>query len=191
MTQQISLSLAEMARRLDSAGIIWAVFAGAAATVYGVTRPVTDVDILIPAADGGRAAALFPEAVVKRHEDGSVRGIRLPGFDLVAGLTTTDLDEAMAARIVRRPLLGVTVPVIPAEDNILLKALWGRGPEEGKHDWEDVREMMAHLPVLDWEYLRQRAARCDDAQQAQMAVERLEVQWRQLHGACSSSGIRL
>jgi hypothetical protein len=34
------------------------------------------------------------------------------------------------------------VPVIPPEDNILLKALWGRGPEVGKHDWEDVREMM-------------------------------------------------
>jgi hypothetical protein len=182
MTQKVSLSLAEVTRRLDRAGITWAVFAGAAATIYGVTRAVTDVDILIPAADGGRAAALFPEAIVKRGEGGTVRGVQLPGFDLVAGLTTTDLDAAMAARIVRRPLLGITVPIIPAEDNILLKALWGRGPEEGKHDWEDVDEMMAHLPALDWEYLRRRAALCDDSRQAQETIKRLEALWRQLHG---------
>jgi len=35
------------------------------------------------------------------------------------------------------------------ENNILLKAMWGRGPEVGKHDWEDVQAMMAHLPALD------------------------------------------
>jgi hypothetical protein len=34
-----------------------------------------------------------------------------------------------------------------------------RGPEEGKHDWE-VQAMMAHLPALDWEYLRWRARAC-------------------------------
>jgi hypothetical protein len=44
-------TLAEVARRLDGAGITWAVFAGAAATAYGATRPLTDVDILVPAAD--------------------------------------------------------------------------------------------------------------------------------------------
>lgn len=183
MTEQATLALAEVARRLDGAGITWAVFAGAAATVYGATRAVTDVDILIPAADGGRVAALFPEAIVKRRKDGSVRGVQLPGFDLVAGLTTTDLDAAMAARIVHRPLLGVMVPIIPAEDNILLKALWGRGPEEGKHDWEDVQEMIAHLRALDWEYLRQRAALCRDPQQAQETLRRLESLWRQLHSS--------
>jgi hypothetical protein len=59
------LSLEEVARRLDRAGVVWAVFAGAAAAVYGATRPLTDVDILIPAAEGDRVAALFPEAQVK------------------------------------------------------------------------------------------------------------------------------
>jgi len=35
------LTLTEVARRLDSAGITWAVFAGAAAAVYGATHPLT------------------------------------------------------------------------------------------------------------------------------------------------------
>jgi hypothetical protein len=67
------------------------------------------------------------------------------------------------------------VPVIPPEDNILLKALWGRGPEMGKHDWEDVREMMAHLPTLDWQYLRWRADACGPLQRMEQVLERLEA----------------
>jgi hypothetical protein len=179
------LSLEEIARRLDRAGVVWAVFAGAAAAVYGATRPLTDVDILIPAAEGDRVAALFPEAQVKYGEDGSVRGIQLPGFDLVAGLVmrdadasyTVDLDTQMAARLTRHEIAGVVVPVIPPEDNILLKAIWQRGPEEGKHDWEDVEAMMAHLPALDWEYLRWRARACGPRQRMQPTLKRLEALW--------------
>lgn len=80
------LSLEEIARRLDGPGITWAVFAGAAAAVYGATCPVTDVDILIPASEGDRVAALFPEVHVTRQEEGSVRGIKLPGFDILGGV---------------------------------------------------------------------------------------------------------
>ena len=160
-----NLTLEEVARRLDQAGVAWAVFAGAAAVAYGAAHPLTDVDVLIPAAEGNRVAGLFPEAEVKCREDGSVRGIELAGFDIVAGLAwhgadatyTADLDIWMRARLQRHEIAGVTVPVIPPEDNILLKALWGRGPEVGKHDWEDVQAMLGHVPALDWEYLRWRA----------------------------------
>lgn len=171
---QKMLSLEEIARRLDGAGIIWAVFAGAAAAVYGATCPVTDVDILIPASEGDRVAALFPEVHVTRQEDGSVRGIKLPGFDILGGLTTMDLDVQMATRLTHHEIAGVTVPVIPPEDNILLKAIWGCGPKQGKHDWEDVQAMMAHLPALDWEYLHWRANACGPQQRVQQALNRLE-----------------
>ena len=181
--RQTVLTLEEIARRLDQSGITWAVFAGAAAAVYGSTRPLTDVDILVPLAEGARVAALFPGAQVKRQEDGLVRSINLPGFDLVAGLTmrhadatfTVDLDAPMVARLTRHEIAGVTVPVIPPEDNILLKAIWGRGPEVGKHDWEDVQAMVAHLPALDWEYLRWRASACGPGQRVRQALERLEA----------------
>jgi hypothetical protein len=181
------LSLEEVARRLDSAGVTWAVFAGAAAAVYGATRPLTDVDILIPAPEGARVAALFPEGRVERRADGTVPSIQLPGFDLLAGLAwhdadatygTLDLDAERAARLQRHEVAGVTVPVIPPEDNILLKAMWGRGPEVGKHDWEDVEAMMAHLPALDWEYLRRRASACGPRHRTEPVLARLESLWR-------------
>jgi hypothetical protein len=174
------LPLPEIARRLDGAGIAWAVFAGAAATVYGVTRPITDVDILIPAAEGARAAALFPEAQVIRLEDGAVWGLKLPGADLVAGLTTADLDAPMAARLTRHEIAGVSVPIIPPEDNILIKALWDRGPQEGKHDWEDVVAMMTYLPTLDWDYLRWRAAAGIPLPSREQVLRRLEDLWQTL-----------
>jgi hypothetical protein len=186
--QRSTLSLGEVARRLDKAGVLWAVFAGAAAAVYGATRPLTDVDILIPLAEGDRVASLFPEAELKRQEDGAVRSIQLPGVDLVAGLTmfegdlayTVDLDEQMAARRTRHEIAVVVVPVIPPEDNLLLKAVWRRGPEVGKHDWEDVRAMMSHLPSLDWGYLHWRAEACGLTPGVQRALRSLDDLEREL-----------
>jgi hypothetical protein len=183
-----NLSLEEVARRLDRAGIAWAVFAGAAASVYGATRPLTDVDILIATTDGERVATLFPEGEVRRGEDGSVHIVQLPGFDLVAGLVwhkaddtyVFDLDAPMAARLQHHEVDGVTVPVIPPEDNILLKAIAGRGPEVGKHDWEDVQAMMAYLPEIDWEYLQWRADTCGSGSRVQQVLGRLEVLWNRL-----------
>ena len=179
---ETTLSLGEIARRLDQAGIAWVVFAGAAASVYGATRPLTDVDILLPAAAGDQVWGLFPEGRVIRRGDGSIQMIQLTGFDLVVGIRwpdsdaarALDLDAAMVERLQHHELLGVIVPVIPPEDNILLKAVWGRGPEVGKHDWEDVEAMMAHLQVLDWEYLRQRAEACAPARRLGQIWQRLE-----------------
>jgi hypothetical protein len=189
MAQEVSL--AEVARRLERAGVVWAVFAGAAASVYGSERALTDVDILVPLGEGTRVASLFPGAAVKRQEDGRVRSIGLPEVDIIAGLTMfegeraydVDLDDEMAGRRTWHEIAGVRMPVIPVEDNILLKAVWGRGAEEGKHDWEDVRAMLAHCAVsdggVDWAYLRWRAGTCGDepgipVAGVKRALERLE-----------------
>ena len=174
-----TLSLEEVARRLDNAKITWAVFAGAAATAYGVTRPVTDIDILVPVAEGTRAATLFPEAEVKRGESGPVEWIKLVDFDILPGLPSLELDAEMVARLRRHEISGVTIPVIPPEDNILIKALLGRGPEVGKHDWEDVEAMMAYLPSLDWEYLHWRINTCVPKERAEQVLQRIETMWQQ------------
>jgi len=168
-------SLEEIARLLDENGIPWAVFAGAAAHAYGASRPLTDVDILVPRDEGARVAALFPEARTVQHGESLV--VVLPGFDIVAGLQGMDLDEEMAARRTRHEIAGVVVPVIPAEDNILLKGLMGRGPEEGKHDWEDVAAMMDRLLALDWGYLRRRAGQCGPPERVAGVLARLEGMW--------------
>ena len=171
-------ALAEVARRLDEAGIRWAVFAGAAAKAYGATRPLTDLDILVPAPQQAATEVLFPEAQVRQDQD-RASGLLLPGIDILAGLSLMDLDDEMAARLTYHEIAGITVPVIPPEDNILLKATWGRGVDEGKHDWEDVEAMMTRLEGLDWQYLRWRAARLSPRTQAEQVLQRLERLWEQ------------
>ncbi len=175
-----SSGLAQIAQRLDDEGIVWAVFAGAAASVYGTGRPWADVDILVAAADGERVAALFPGAALDLA-DGRIKRISLSNVDILAGLTSMDLDSPMAKRLVRREIEGAPAPLIPPEDNILLKALWGRGSEQDKQDWDDVEAMMAHQPALDWNYLRWRAATMGEPARMRPLVARLERLWQALH----------
>lgn len=173
--RNLAAVLRMVAERLDGAGLSWAVCAGAAAAIYGSGRPLTDVDVLVADADGERVAALFPEGETIRQA-GSARGVRLPDCDLVAGLTVVDLDAEMAARLTRHNLLGVGVPVISVEDNVLLKGLWGRGADQGKHDWEDVEAMMVANAEVDWAYLEWRAASMASAE-AEAVLGRLKGMW--------------
>lgn len=179
---QVAMTLAEIAQRLERMDVRWAVFAGAAATVYGVSRPITDVDILVAAADGERVAAGFPEGEVKRYEDGTL-GIALPGFDLVALRGSIELDSEMAGRVRRHKILGVEVPVVPPEDNILFKGLLGRGAEVGKHDWADVEAMIRHLPAVDWDYLEGRVAVMESTSTAQTVLGRVRWLWERRDSA--------
>ncbi|MFN2183550.1 MAG: hypothetical protein ACK2UU_06140 [Anaerolineae bacterium] len=168
--------LHEVAATLDGAGMSWAVFAGAAASVYGADRPLTDLDILVPAREGERLKTLFPNSEVVFEHD--ILCLALPDVDLLAGLGTMDLDAEMAARVTHHEIGGIGVPVIPPEDNILLKAMMGRGADQGKHDWEDVEAMMAFVPSLDWAYLRWRAGMLDEVEKAQEVMGRLEQIWQ-------------
>ena len=168
------LSLREVARRLDGAGIPWAVFAGAAAMAYGASRPLTDVDILVPTSDGERLAGAFPEGEPRLQGD-RIAGLQLPGFDILAGLDWLDLDSEMRGRLRHQKIAGLRVPVIPPEDNILLKALWGRGPDVGKHDWQDVEAMMVSLETVDWAYLRWRSRLLRDPSRVEPIMARLEA----------------
>jgi hypothetical protein len=173
-SKQVELSLDQVAQRLDGAGVPWVLFAGAAAKVYGADRPLTDIDILVPAAKESRLVALFPEARAHRHEDGALALI-LPGFDILAGLGVLDLDLAMQARVAHGQIEGVTLPVIPREDNILLKARLGRGADVGKHDWEDVAAMVSSADELDWDYLHWRAGQMLDPKRAAEILGQLEM----------------
>ena len=172
--------LKDIASRLDGAGIPWALFAGAAASVYGAERIVTDLDILVPHDQAERMRELLPGLELAYSEPGRTH-LTLPEVDLLAGMGAVDPDAPMAARLARHEIDGVQVSVIPREDNILLKAMWGRGAEQGKHDWEDVEAMMATAPSLDWEYLRWRAGTLNQGERVEGILARLEGLWRRLH----------
>ncbi len=183
--EQYWITFAEIASRLENDGIKWVVFAGAAATVYGAARPISDIDLLVEASAGGNLGDLFPEGKVCYRPDGSVEGVAIPCFDILVGWRRgyeIDVDDEMMSRRTHADIAGLIVPVIPVEDNILLKAIWGRGPELGKHDWEDVGAMMTGRTGLDWDYLHYRAHTGLKPERAQQILERLEQFWCELAG---------
>jgi len=153
--------------RLDKTGTFWAVFAGAAAHCYGSARELTDIDILVRGRDLRKTRA-------------ALEG--LEGIDVVADLELeTDfgtcrffMDDEMIRRVKRRTLLGVKIPVIPVEDNILLKAILQRGPEKGKHDIEDIRDMANNMKI-DVKYLERRAGKCRATERVRPLLNELGV----------------
>lgn len=184
------LELEEVAARLNGIGVDWAVFAGAAAAAYGVDRPITDVDILVPAAVGEGVAEAFPEAEIVRGDNGTILGLRLAGYDILAGLEGVDLDQEMAERLRYGEIEGVRVPIIPVEDNIALKAVWGRGTAEGKRDWEDIEGMMRAVEILDWGYLRSRLEQLESRERAQELLSKLETLGARI-GTRSDGGVQI
>jgi hypothetical protein len=157
-----SRTLAEIADRMNASQIPWGVFAGAA-RVYGSPRPLRDIDILIPTDAGGIIAAYFPDADLGYNPDGSIAELILSGCEIIAGLTqyvSLEMDAPMIARLRFGELLGIEISTLSLEDNLAFKAILGRGPEVGKHDWEDIAMMMACNPQIDWDYLGWRLDQC-------------------------------
>jgi predicted nucleotidyltransferase len=134
--------------RLDSAGVCWALFAGAAAACYGSKRDVTDLDVLVKEEDLGKAWEAL-NGVVSLDVAGC---LKLNG---AGGVYSFFMDEEMVERIKLKPLLSVNVPVVPVEDNILFKAILQRGEAENKFDVEDIRDMVNHEKI-DAAYLKRR-----------------------------------
>jgi len=172
---QVFETLKTVAQRLDEQEVDWVVFAGAAAAVYGARRPITDVDVLVAADQGEGVARIFYLADSVRTDEGWLLRIELPGVDIVPGLGELDVDEEMLSRVRRHEIGGVSVPVIPVEDNVLLKAMWGRDADQDKHDWEDVAAMLAHSPTFDWDYLLWRANAVPDQSYVEEVIARLRA----------------
>jgi len=147
-TDSAQVKLQTIDRRLSQAGIQWLVFAGAAAHAYGCPRPVTDLDILVREPDYHRARELLED---------------IEDLDVLARLTIPTnqgtcsffADDEMISKTRLMPLLGLTVPVAPVEDNVLLKAILQRGEDQGKHDIPDIRCMLENQ-VIDPDYLMRR-----------------------------------
>lgn len=155
--------LAEITIKLNKSKIPWGIFAGAAALVYGSLRTLEDIDILIPSDAGELISEFFPKAELVYCQNQHISALHLPDIEIIAGLTKgiqLEMDAEMIARISRQKLLGVVVSVLSVEDNIVFKAVLGRGPEIGKHDWEDIAIMLKHNPTIDWAYLVWRLEKC-------------------------------
>jgi hypothetical protein len=142
--------LAKIKSRLQETKVGWAVFAGAAATSYGSMREITDIDILVRCEDLEKARASLKDVGTEGFDIGC-------GADIVTseGVCSFFLDDEMVARINWKDILGVRVPVMSVEDNIVFKAILQRREDRGKHDLEDIRSMAAHEKI-DLVYLQKR-----------------------------------
>jgi hypothetical protein len=128
--------------------IPWMIFAGVAAYCYGSKRKITDIDILVRDIDFEKAKNAFKN---------------IKGIDIIADLKIVknnktylfSIDNEMMERIKYRKLFDIEVPLIPVEDNIILKAILQRSEKEGKHDIEDIKSMIKNEEI-DFKYLKER-----------------------------------
>ncbi len=146
--------LSAIKERLEEAGIPWAIFAGAAVHCYGSKRQITDIDIFVRCEDLDKAKASLEDADMAGFDVGCGAEIPTP-----QGTCHFFLDQEMTERRQWKQLYGVTVPVMSPEDNIVLKAILQRGIEEGKHDIQDIEDIMKNQKV-DQQYLQRRIRKC-------------------------------
>lgn len=157
----IAGNLGVVQRLLDGQKITWGVCAGVAAYLYGDRRPIQDVDILVGIGHLPTVVKLLQQQQKAVQFDGQRilwRGIKVfDDLSIRRGSTIHPftLDDLMAQRLRRLPLLGANVLALSPEDVVAHKLLLGRGAEQGKHDIVDAAGIVRRQK-LDADYLRQR-----------------------------------
>jgi predicted nucleotidyltransferase len=139
----------------EKARITWAVFAGAAAHAYGSARKITDIDILVKKSDTRKVETALGLSI--RDKQTTVDSIDLVfeiEFKTKERIMRFFMDEEMRKRLGYKQLYGLEVPIVPLEDNIILKAALGRGSDQGKFDLQDIIDMKKNS--IDYEYLKRR-----------------------------------
>ncbi|MEM2928064.1 MAG: nucleotidyltransferase [Nitrososphaerota archaeon] len=146
--ENIKSKLLQIKKIFKENNILWMIFAGTAAYCYGSKRKITDIDILVRSVDLEKAK-------------NALKNIK--GIDIIADLRIIksnktylfSIDNEMIERIKYRKLFDIEVPLIPVEDNIILKAILQRSEKEGKHDIEDIKSMVENERI-DFKYLKER-----------------------------------
>ena len=165
--EAVRFKLSAVKDRLMKAGVFWVVFAGAAAYCYGSKRKITDIDVLVKGVDLERAKTVLE---------------RIEGIDVVAdleiktnhGICRFFMDDEMIKRTRWKQFFGVTVPVIPVEDNIIFKAILQRGENRGKYDIQDIQHMIKNEKI-DLEYLRKRIRKYHAEERIKLLLKRLGI----------------
>jgi len=106
----------------------------------------------------------------------------IEGVDVIADLEIKTkegncrifMDDEMIKRLQWRQLFGVTVPVVPVEDNIIFKAILQRGEAQGKHDIEDIQRM-AMGEMIELDYLEKRIRKYRAEKRVRPVLKRLGI----------------
>lgn len=144
----------ELDRLLDN-NITFGVWSGAHAALLGGHRTSQDIDALVADHELPLLPHIFPEAeIIDIHDRYMVRP-RGDLMELMGRMTVHTCDGAFdlrltpnaADRIGLQEIDGRPVPFVAPEDTILLKAMLGRGPAEGKHDLADIDAIIDSVPI--------------------------------------------
>lgn len=148
---------------MSASGLPHAFMGGIASTVYGRERWTHDIDVFVRPGDAERALRLFaergydteptnPDWLFKAMKDGCLVDI------IFRSSGPLELDPTMIERIHGHDFKGRRLPVLCAEDMIVIKAL--AHAEETSRHWFDALAMLrsgTSGPGLDWDYLKRRA----------------------------------
>jgi hypothetical protein len=150
---------AKLTGALDGSGLPWAFLGGLASSVHGRPRWTYDLDVFVQPHDARPALAALSDAGFSIDEKDPMwifkamdRGVLVDViFRATAGIY---LDDEMIARVRRHEFRGIEVPVIPAEDLLVIKATVFQ--EHSARHWWDGLGILARAD-LDWDYLLHRA----------------------------------
>jgi hypothetical protein len=156
---EFSAAFADATAALDGGKVPYLLIGGLASAAVGRPRCSADIDLFVFPRDAGRALELLAPAGFDTEQTNphwlykATRGGVL--VDLIfKGPRDVYLDEEMLARARVQPVLGRPVPVAPAEDLLVMKALVH--DEETPRHWHDALGIVASGD-LDWDYLVYRA----------------------------------
>lgn len=150
---------AKVTAALDGAGLPWAFMGGVASAVHGRPRWTYDLDTFVQPHDAHPALAALAGAGFGTDEKDPMwlfkamdRGVLVDViFRATAGIY---FDDEMIERVQRHDFRGLSLPVIPPEDVVVIKAT--AFAEHSARHWWDALGVIARAD-LDWDYLLRRA----------------------------------
>jgi hypothetical protein len=182
-------------------GLPYLLMGGIASTAVGRERWTHDIDVFVRPDDARRALRLlatrgfeteetFPDWLYKAVRDDQLVDI------IFRSAGDIEVDDEMLQRAATREFMGRSVPIVPPEDLVIIKAIVHA--EAMPRHWHDALAVLASTE-MDWDYFMRRArrgirrtlalllyAQSNDLPVPWWVIERL---YATLHGA-PASGLR-
>jgi hypothetical protein len=178
--EQLRGELERVGGVLAGQGVSWGVAAGAAVYLYTGNRLPTDLDILTRPEELPVVARLLGVGVKRAATPwGESQKLEQGEIEVVGRLEIRQggeswpyfMDDDMVTHLRSMEIDGLPVPVLAPEDLVALKAALQRGPEQGKHDLEDIEALAGHVR-MDAAYLRRRLSLMGAEERARPILDR-------------------
>ncbi len=164
----IAGNLGIIQRLLDAHDIVWGIYGGSSAHLYGNRRPIRNIDIVVTTGSLKVLSQAMKDAKRIGQFDG--RRIMWSGINLCEDLSVRrggisypfKLDQPMIDHLRRMPLLGSRVSFLAPEDALIHKLLVSDQMAEGQKDYDDAASI-AQRQTLDQDYVAERIKLCNAA----------------------------